>query len=201
MSPSDEGPTSASRTANANVRRCAGRCPENPPPRLDRHGRRILGLPLDVDDLATQFPRRPQRIEQLQVVIRQQGRRSPCRQPADHVHRGRRGGVDAFCRRDAPSSQSPDSRFHARSNAGPSRAMTGVTPANGDRMSKLCPRQTSRASLPPNSQLVLPPHAGTQAQRTLAARPGVGCGHARPGYSGAVSFPQRSPVVPVVACR
>ena len=49
----------------------AGKAPSG----FDRDRGRVFGFPANIDDEATQFPRRPQRIEQFKVVIGQQQRR------------------------------------------------------------------------------------------------------------------------------
>ena len=55
------------------------------PTGFDRHRGGVLGLLADLDDFASELPRRPQRVEQFQVVVGQQRRRGPSRQSAENV--------------------------------------------------------------------------------------------------------------------
>ncbi|KMO77187.1 hypothetical protein MCHUDSM44219_03417 [Mycolicibacterium chubuense] len=77
--------------------------PREAPARTDDHRRRVLGLRPDVDDLTAQFPRRPQRVEQRQVVVGQQGRRRAGSEPADHVDPAPGGRLDIPGRRLGPA--------------------------------------------------------------------------------------------------
>src|ERR1700722_12063745 len=61
------------------------------PAPLDLHSRRVFRFRLDVNDHTAQLSCRPQRIEQLKVVVRQQRRGGTSRQTAQYVHlRGQR---------------------------------------------------------------------------------------------------------------
>jgi hypothetical protein len=60
----------------------AGKSPAWP----DDHGCRVIGLGFDRYDLAAQFARRPQRIEQRRIVVGQQWRRRSSGQTANSVH-------------------------------------------------------------------------------------------------------------------
>ena len=79
----------------------AGKAPSG----LDRDRGRVFGLRANIDDEATQFPRRPQRIEQFKVVIGQQRRRRASHQPSQHINRRGRRGLDLPCRRRTPQPQ------------------------------------------------------------------------------------------------
>ena len=83
------------------------------PARFDRHAGRVLGFLPNRHDLAAQFPGRPQRVEQFQIVIGQQRCSRPRHQTAQHVHlRGRRS-VHVFRGRNTPSPHTADRRPHA----------------------------------------------------------------------------------------
>src|ERR1700677_122326 len=84
------------------------------PARFYRHSRRVGRFWVYIDDQAAQFARRPQRVEHLEIVVGQQRGGRAGRQTARHVDPGL-GGLDAFGRRFAPSSEAAKRRTHSRS--------------------------------------------------------------------------------------
>jgi hypothetical protein len=68
------------------------------PTRLDRHSGQVLGCGPHVDDLAATLARRPQRVEQLEVVVRQQRCRCSCRQTPQDVDPRRFSGINILRR-------------------------------------------------------------------------------------------------------
>ena len=76
-----------------------------PPARPDHDRCRVFGFGLDRDDFAAQFARRPERVEQRQIVIREQRRRRPCRQPTNRVHPRTRDRVHVSGWRSGPTHQ------------------------------------------------------------------------------------------------
>ena len=79
----------------------AGKAPSG----FDRDRGRVFGFPANIDDEATQFPRRPQRIEQFEVVVGQQRRRRTSHQPPQHITRRGRRRLDIAGRRRTPQPQ------------------------------------------------------------------------------------------------
>src|SRR5271156_3860245 len=86
------------------------------PTRLDLPRRRVFRFRLDVDYHATQLSCRPERIEQLEVVVRQQRRGGPSRQTPQYVHVRAQRRIDVLRRGDRPSRQASQLRTHAGSN-------------------------------------------------------------------------------------
>ena len=82
------------------------------PARPDDDGCRVFGLGFDRHDLAAQFARRPQRVEQRQVVVGEQRCRRSRGQAANRVHPRPRGGVHVFRRGSGPAHQSFQVRSH-----------------------------------------------------------------------------------------
>jgi hypothetical protein len=105
----------------------AGKAPSG----FDRDRGRVFGLRANIDDEATQFPRRPQRIEQFKVVIGQQRRSRASHQPPQHINR--RGQISHL--------RSPES---TTVNTGPSSLMIASVEVTFSSRTCSVPPQTKR---------------------------------------------------------